>query len=70
MSLNLALNAYPAMTFQLSHVPGPIFYILKNESPWDGELAQWLRELAFLLENPSSSPSTHMAACNCNSQEL
>ena len=30
-----------------------------------GEMAQQLRELAILLEDSSSIPSTHMAARNC-----
>jgi hypothetical protein len=29
------------------------------------EMAQWLRTLASLSENPGSIPSTHIAAHNC-----
>ena len=31
----------------------------------DGEMAQQLRALSALLENPDSIPSAHMAAHNC-----
>ena len=30
-----------------------------------GEMAQWLRALTALSEDPGSIPSTHMAAHNC-----
>ena len=30
-----------------------------------GEMAQWIRALAALPEDPGSIPSTHMAAHNC-----
>jgi hypothetical protein len=34
----------------------------------DGELAQWLRALAALSEDPGSIPRTHMTAYNCQVQ--
>ena len=32
---------------------------------WAGEMAQWLRALTALPEDPGSILSTHMAAHNC-----
>ena len=32
---------------------------------WSGEMAQWLRALVVLPEDPGSIPSTHMLIHNC-----
>jgi hypothetical protein len=36
-----------------------------NIYSWAREMAQWLRALAALPEDPGSMPSNHMAAPNC-----
>ena len=38
---------------------------LKNKDRGSGEMAEWLRALAALLEDLGSIPSTHMAVQNC-----
>jgi hypothetical protein len=37
---------------------------LKQDNPWPGEMAQWLRALTTLPEVLSSIPSNHMATHN------
>jgi hypothetical protein len=41
------------------------FIQLKNYIVKVREMAQWLRTLAALLEDPGSIPSNHMVAYNC-----
>lgn len=51
----------------LRHGPSlPSFIRDSVKKMWGGavELAQWLKALAVLLEDPSSPPSTHMVAYN------
>jgi hypothetical protein len=40
-------------------------YIGSSLKNWAGEMAQWLRALAALLEDPGFIPSTHTAAHSC-----
>jgi hypothetical protein len=42
-----------------------IIFIINITGSVAGEMAQWLRVLVTLLENPGSSSSPHMAAHNC-----
>ena len=50
-----------------AHLPGKALHLIPSpiEKKKAGEMAQWLRALTVLPEDPSSIPSTHMAAYNC-----
>ena len=45
--------------------PDNLHWIMNRAFEGTGEMAQWLRELAALLECLGSVPSNHMAAHNC-----
>lgn len=47
----------------------PLFSF-KNQMGGAGEMAQWLKSLAVLPEDPGSIPSTHMAAHNSLSHQF
>ena len=68
MSSRSSKASYPDLVSKTTkaatnHTYAQLVYFLKQQ--WAGEMAQWLRALAALPEDPGSILNTRMAALNC-----